>query len=1055
MPQLLRAMRHLPEYIIIAQGVDSMRLGRVHPWLATKSRSAFALLLLAPASAWAQGIVTGRVTEQGTGAPVQEARVLVVGTSLVASTGADGRYTVRGVPAGTREIRVLRIGLQEQKKPVTVVSGGTQTLDFALETSIIRLSEVVTTATGPQRRAEMGTTTGNIDAARVAQQSPATNLQEVLNARVPGVQVMSGGQTGTGARVRIRGNSSLNLSNEPIYVIDGIRMTSNQADIGLFVGGALPSRVGDLNPEEIESIEVVKGPAAATLYGTDAANGVILITTKKGRAGAARWNTYVEAGRLEDLNDYPTNYTIRGHTPGSTTIRDCNLRQVSLGTCIQDSVAMYSPLLDPDATPIGTGYRTQYGLNLSGGTETLRYFIAGEREDETGLIELPAFERRRFELQKLDLRRDVERPNALQKYSFRSNLNASVNPKLDLGVTSNFINVNQRYALESNATAGIGSQAFGGRARRDNGFIAVTGDSLIGYRAWTPGYTFQQGTQQRVNRLIGGLNANYRPYSWLSNRANVGLDYASRVDESLLRRGEGPPITSTYRLGFANAIRANTRNFSFDLGSTGSFNPREGLNSKTTVGAQYVAYKNDQTFGGASDLPIGTQTPNSGAQQSASYNTTDTKTLGVFIEQQIGYQDRLFVTGAVRSDQNSAFGTEFQQVFYPKAAISWVVSEESFFPKVAAIDQFRLRAAWGAAGVQPGPNDALRTFGGTTVNLGGVDAPGVIYTAVGNPELRPERTTEFEGGFDLGLFGGRSNLELTYYSKTTEDALIEAVVAPSAGAATRVNENLGSVKNAGLEGLLTMQLVDRESIGFEVSLNGSLNDNKLVSLGGVPEQIFTITRATAGYPLFGFWERPITGWEDKNGDGILTYYADPALNEVFVGDSTIFRGYSSPRYQANLAPALELFGRSLRIQTMFDYRGGNLYYNNTERIRCRSRDNCNGGQNPNASFEEQAMVVASRDHPAATNDGYFQPGSFVRWRELSATYSVPESLAGRFLRSRSASVNFAARNLKKWTKYRGIDPEIDRTGSAGGNIPEEFQTLGNPSYFILRLNVGF
>ena len=1032
-----------------------MHLGRVRSWLPTPLRFAAVLTFLAPAAALAQGTVTGRVTEQGTGAAVSEARVLVVGTSLVTSTNAEGRYTLRAVPAGTREVRVLRIGLQEQKKPITVVSGQTHTLDFTLAESVIRLSEVVTTATGPQRRVEQGTTTGTVDAAAVTRNAPATNLQEVLNARVPGVHVMSGGQTGTGARIRIRGNSSLNLSNEPIYVIDGIRMTSNQGSIGFGTGGAEPSRLGDLNPEEIESIEVVKGPSAATLYGTDAANGVIVITTKKGRAGAARWNAYAEAGQLRDLNDYPTNYTIRGHSPGSTTIRDCNLRQVSLGTCIQDSLATFSPLHEADLTPIGTGYRSQYGLNVSGGTDVIRYFISGEREDETGTLELPDADRRRFIAQQLDLRRDVERPNALQKYSFRSNINATVNPKLDLGVTTNFVNVNQRFGLESNATAGVGSQAFGGKARRNNGSISVTGDSLLGYRAWTPGYTFQESTNQRVYRLISGLNANYRPLAWLSNRANVGLDYTSRVDESLLRRGEGPPLTSTYRLGFADAVRASIRNFSFDLGSTANFNPREWLNSKTTLGAQYVAYKFDQTYGGASDLPIGTQTPNSGAEPGSSYSTTATNTLGVFVEQQFGYQDRLFITGALRSDQNSAFGTEFQQVFYPKASISWILSEEGFFPTIGAIDQFRLRAAWGAAGVQPGPNDALRTFGGTTLNLRGVDSPGVIYTAVGNPELRPERTTEFEGGFDLGMFNGRSNLEITYYSKTTQDALIEAVVAPSAGAATRVNRNLGSVKNAGLEGLLTMQLLDREAIGFDVSLNGSINDNKLVSLGGVPEQVGTLTRATPGYPLFGFWERPITGWEDKNQDGILTYYADPALNEVFVGDEPIFRGYSSPRYQANLVPALELFNRSLRLSTMFDYRGGNLYYNNTERIRCRSRDNCYGGQDRNAPFVEQAMVVASRDHPAATNDGYLQPGAFVRWREVSATYTLPEPMAARFLRSRSASLNFSARNLKKWTNYRGIDPEIDRTGSQGGNVPEEFQTLGNPSYFILRLNLGF
>jgi len=210
-----------------------------------------------------------------------------------------------------------------------------------------------------------------------------------------------------------------------------------------------------------------------------------------------------------------------------------------------------------------------------------------------------------------------------------------------------------------------------------------------------------------------------------------------------------------------------------------------------------------------------------------------------------------------------------------------------------------------------------------------------------------------------------------------------------------------------------------------------------------------------GYPLFGLWARPITGWQDKNGDGILTHSDNPDLNEVFVGAVPIFRGYSSPRYTLAVTPGLDLANRHVRLQALFDYRGGNKYYNNTERIRCVSRQNCNGLMNPDASFEEQAMVVATRDDPSKTLDGFFQPGSFVKLRELSATFTAPERWAATYARAHTLSFTASARNVHTWTHYRGVDPETDFTASETSNTPQDFQTVGPPSYFIFRLNVGF
>jgi TonB-linked SusC/RagA family outer membrane protein len=1030
-------------------------------------RSLFSLLValvgqslaLAPTlDAQGQGVITGRVTDQKTSTPIAEAQVFVVGTNVGARTDSEGRYTIRGVPNGAQQVRILRLGYQSTTKPVAVTSDAPATVDFALTGTVTILQEVVTTATGEQRRVELGNSVANINSEEVVKSAPVSTVSDLLNSRAAGVIVTTGGQTGSGSRVRIRGSSSLNLNNDPIYIIDGIRMASDNGSIAFGTGGVSPSRVGDINPEEIENIEIVKGPSAATLYGTDAANGVIVITTKRGRAGAARWNVWGESGAIADRNTYPTNYTIAGHLASDATrgYTECGLPAISTGTCVMDSLRTYNLFDDDDVSPLGLGNRHQYGASVAGGTEVVRYFISAEREGETGVLELPPFERRRLNQERVPIRDWTDRPNALDKNSFRVNLNAAITPKLDASVSTGFTNLDQRYTLESNATAGLGSQAFGGPGYKNNGTVSGTGTPLVGYRAWTPGYTWQEKTAQSLNRFIGSTNANWRPLTWLTTNATVGIDFTSRVDDNLLFRGEGPPLNSTYRDGFKGNARTSIQDISTNLAATGTWRARDWLGTTTTLGVQYVNSSFQQNSAEGDDLPPGTQTAGAAAIEGASESSSFSKTLGFFIEEQLAFSDRLFLTGALRSDQNSAFGTDFQSVIYPKASVSWILTEESWFPAADWLGSFRYRAAYGASGRQPEPNDAIRSFSATTVNLNAgntaVDQPGVLYSTVGNTLLKPETTTEFETGFEAQMFTGRVSLDLTYYAKRTKDALISAVLPPSGGVATSVRRNLGAVRNRGFELLVNTAIINRPQLGFDVTLNGSTNANKLLSLGETPPQIGVTTRVVEGYPLFGFWGQKIRGWDDKNHDGILTYNADAALNEVFVDDSASFIGYNQPRHIVSLTSGLELFSRRLRLQTLFDYRGGHYWYNNTERIRCLSRQNCNGLMNPDASFEEQAMVVASRDHPTKSVAGYIQKGAFVRLREVSVRYDVPERFLTRVGGMRSLSLNVSARNIARWTDYRGVDPETDRTLS---DNPDEFQTIGPPSFLIFRLNAGF
>jgi TonB-linked SusC/RagA family outer membrane protein len=1066
-----------------------------------------ALLALASSVAAAQGgTVSGTVTEQGTGAPLQEARVIVVGTSIFTSTTADGKYTLRRVPAGPVDVRVIRVGYSEQKKSVNVTDNGTLTLDFSMPKTVVQLQEIVTTATGEQRKVEVGNAVAAVDVSALTESAPIRNISDVLTARIPGVVVQTGSQTGSGTRVRIRGISSISLSNDPIYVIDGVRMSSNVNSTQIGNGGSNPSRLGDISPEDIENIEIVKGPSAATLYGTDAANGVIVITTKKGRSGAARWNVYAEGGFLKDLHDYPDNFALAGVNPttGAPLIKanECTLVKVSLGTCTgsdrvkradggvgYDSLRTFSPINNADLTPLHTGNRQAYGAQLSGGTDVLRYFMSATRDDEVGVLGIDNLERRQAEQAGRELHDWQIHPNTRLLNSFRGNISAQVNPQLDANLAFGYSTVELRSAFESNATYGIGSQSFGGPGYRNNGLISGLSDSLYGYRAGTPEGVFAEKNQQNVNRVIMSSNLNWRPLSWLSTRANLGTDFTDRNEQDLHMNGEGWPINSTFRDGFAGNYRTNVNTLSADVGATANYNPSRyrWLNSKTTVGSQYTNYRLDQNAATGRTLPPGAVTASSGATPNATESTVIQKTVGVFVEEAVGIRDRLFLTGAVRTDQNSAFGTNFQRVYYPKASVSWVLSDEDFFsrsaPVLNKVSSLRLRAAYGASGVQPGPNDALRTFEANSASISGTDTPIETFESLGNPELKPERSTEFEGGFDSRLFDNRIQFDVTYYNRSTKDALIDAIIAPSVGSGDESRrQNLGRIQNRGWEFTLGGQLLDRRNLGLDFLLNSSLNSNKVISLGNTPAQIGTTFWVVEGYPINGIWARPINGWHDDNGDGILTGRAKDCYDaanpqchgEVDIGIDTlfdntvdpttgqpkhtplgvgIFRGYSQPRYQTTLQNGIDLFNHKIRIQTLFDWRGGNLWYNNNERIRC-TRPNCNSKYNPNASFEEQAMQVAANDDPAKTLDGFYQTGAFVKWREASIQWQLPEFLLSK-TRARSANLVFSARNLRQWTNYRGNDPESDFAAGNGGDAPSEFQNFAAPSYFIFRLNLGF
>lgn len=967
------------------------------------------LLTGTTAAAAQQGGVAGRVVDQATQQAVAGAQVLVVGTTRRALTNQDGRYRIENLSAGQYQLQARLIGYATAARPVTVAAGETAAVDFTLTAAAIALDAVVVTATGEEQRArELGNSVSSINASKVTQEAPVTNFTDLLNSRAPGLTVLpSGGTTGGGTRVRIRGATSLSLSNEPTIVIDGIRVENGNSSSSVGVGGQVPSRLNDINPEDIESIEVLKGPAASSLFGTDAVNGVIQIRTKQGRPGRTKWNAYAEGGTVNDESAWPFNYQAV-----DSAGKFCSLTSAAALTCAQRTLKQFNPL--ETFSPFRQGVRQQYGLNASGGGEATTFFLAGDFEREKGVFIT----------------------NDLRRVSLRANVRNQASQKLDFAASTGYTSSDLRLPENDNNALGI----------IPSGLLGLA-DSTInkGFGFLLPQQTYPINTGQSIERFTGSLTANFRPWSFLSARAVAGTDVTNRFDTKTFPPGEVPLNTNT-RDGSRAANRFQIFNYTANFNATASFRLSPNVVSNTSAGVQYFKDILTGTLASGRKLVAGSNSLGGVVVPSVNEQTDEFVTLGYYGTEQVGFRDRLFVTGALRSDQNSAFGKQFNNIVYPKLSASWVISEEPFFPKGDVLNSLRLRTAWGRAGRQPGPTDALQFFSPVAVSDASAEVPAITVGSLGNPTLRPERTREVELGFDADLWRERLRVEFTYYDKRSKDALIARNLAPSLGVSTTRFENLGQVSNKGVEILLNAQVINKPQAAWNVTLSAWGNRNRLDSLGqGISPIIFGLGGASQrhqeGSPLGSYFMVPYT-YKDANGDGIIS------RKEVTLGTQPVFLGSPLPDHGATLSSELTL-GRHIRLYGLLDGRFGGKQFNTTEQFRCGFTI-CRGFNDPSAPLWEQARAVANL---LGTQAGYVEDGGFVKLREVSVTYFAPQRWAEVFGGS-ALSLTVSGRNLATWTNYTGIDPELNEAGQAPFTTAE-FLTQPPVRYFIARVNVSF
>ncbi len=996
--------------------------------------------------------IAGTVTAVGTQQPLAGALLTVVGTTMRAQTDDAGRFRFSGVSGTTVTIEARRLGYSFARVSARV---GDEDVRIALTASPTSLEAVIVTGTaGAAQRRELGNAVGQINAADVVQAAPITSVQGLLNGRAPSVVIMpTSGQVGTGAQIRVRGTASFSLGNNPLIFVDGVRVNNDAASgpITQAFGSQPISRINDFNPNDIESIEILKGPSAATLYGTEAANGVINIITKKGAASAApRWSFTARQGvnYFADYRDrFPQNYGPRRDSPtGAVTgpVEAMNFDSLLIGNC-GDSVATR---LGRRCDIYKSGAHQETELSVSGGAGQLTYYASGSLLDTKG----------------------AEPRSSRQHYTGRLNLTFAATDKFN--VSANIGQVSGPTNLPCDA--GCGGYTWTTLSATPANYNLP---NRHGFHSSLP-YQYDETLLlwQDLDRTTASVRLEHQPRAWFTHRLVLGGDATREGNNEW-----GPRVDSLQAQGYRYIWTHSTNDRSLDYTASGIWNFSPEMRFTTSGGAQYFAQSVHQVeaYGEVFPAPGLKAVSATTTNRSTAESFLDDKSLGMYLQEQFGWRNRLYLTAAVRNDDHSAFGSKFSRVTYPKFSASYVVSEEPWFklPLVGdRLSELRLRLAYGQSGKAPATFSSIRTYAATS---GPNDSPAVTANTTGNPDLGPEIGTELETGFDLSGIGDRLGVEFTYYNKKTKDAILNRVVAPSSGQPATQPINIGAIVNKGVE--LSLRGTPWRSDRVTLDLNGSIstNDNEVTDLG-LGGQYFvsagTFVRHQVGFPAYAWFEKKLvrTAFDRTTGVASNLMCADTIPGSggrekpnsaVPCGSApVVYLGRSTPPREYSLSGTLSLLNR-IRVFSLFDIKNGHKKMDGNTRVRCGIFGRCLENfvalpdtrltNFPGLKQSVDSMTVARYNSNSTIVDYLITKADFARWREFTLSYDLPNQFVQRARASR-ASISISGRNLALWTDYQGFEPEaMFLGGSRGGNTAWEQTTLPQLRTWMVTINLGF
>ena len=972
-------------------------------------RSAFSaatLLLFAAqlAVAQASGAIEGTVRATGTDQLIGDVQIQIIGTSRAARTDDAGRFSIPGLAPATYQVRAQRIGYASSTTSVTVVAGQRATVTFSMREAALSLDVLVVTGTAAEsRKKEVGNATAAIDT-KALEIEPVKNTQDIISGRAPGITVLSNsGQPGAGGTIRLRGTNSITQSNAPIVYVDGVRIYS---DPGPTTPNARQSTlaINDIKAEDIERVEIVKGAAATTLYGTEASGGVIQIFTKAGTAGAPRWNASIGEGA-----------NFMGHVGPSSDPTGLFLNECT-GPNLHD--AFDKPFVDPTCPSSGSwlqhGLVQRYSLNVRGGGEAMTYYLSGNFNDEAGVIRT----------------NDAKDGGARGNFSFTpaKNLSIAVNTSYNRKLIDWLPDGNLANGFTLNVMRGPANNFKGGKGE----CVGITATCV------TNAYILDLTTTNNADHFVLGGNLQWSPVTAFTNRFNIGFDYNNNDIKSVIPFG-----FLNLPAGSINNSNWNHTKLSLDYAGSYQNTMQSGrLASTFSWGGQL--FDDREHFTGVSGQSFsGPGEPTLASAATVTLQRDDRPRVvnaGFFLQELVGWKDRLFVTGGLRVDGNSAFGRSFGLQRYPKISAAYVLSDESFWP-TRLIPTFKLRAALGESGKAPGAFDAVRTWDPVAGDDG---KPGVTVAQVGDSTLGPERTREVEFGFDASTLSDRLTLEGTAFHTRTSGALIRVTLPPSEGFSQSQLMNVGSLENEGIELQANASVLRERLVQWDVRANATRMRNKATDLGqlnviptGLGSSVRIDTTGSSWLPVPALFGAKITN-------------ADAIDKPVVAPDQYIGPVY--PPRIIGLGSTLTL-SRALTLDAQAEYQGGAyvvnfIGYQNALRnvwYPCYGVQQAlkqalgpDGKANTADDVASALAGVTARDRgrcaidrTQANSDYWASKTDFVKLRSVSLSYEVP----ARFVRgARSATLVLSGRNLWKWTKYDGADPEANDASDAGTNL---------------------
>ncbi|MBF8248311.1 MAG: TonB-dependent receptor domain-containing protein, partial [Bacteroidetes bacterium] len=707
----------------------------------------------------ATGIVRGNVKDVDRSEVLIGANVVLTGTALGAVTDVEGNYIVRNVPEGTYSVSVRYVGYKGQTKEATVTANATATVDFALSITAVQMDEVVVTGQGAAIEKRRLPTTVETLSSKDIQNAPVKSVDQLLQGRIPGMQSFSpGGAPGTGARIITRGIKSALNSTTPVIYVDGIRVDNNpQGRLASGTGGQISSSLSDIVTGEIDRVEVIKGGAAATLFGSEAANGVIQIFTKKGTPGAARWNANL--------------------TTGYDAAQTKNVWSDFTRTNYFQSKPYQS-----------------YRVGAEWGTESLTYTVSGKMSENKGVSVRDQFDDKLYNLS-VGLRAltgeksSVEFSSAYTRNTFgkQFNDNAIASP-LSTMETEGSIEKPRFIALRPSAA-------------NDAALFKAYQDSVLN------AYLLPD-LKETVNRWIASTNFNYNPYSWWRNKFIVGVDYRKSESRQFASIEAGPVVSTPG--GYVNRSDREYMTLTANFNATLTAPDLGPISQIFTVGAQAFRVNDREVQATGTNFRIpGTQVFSNASVIAAAESNQELYSYGFIFQDQIGVGSTLFLDAGLRVDGNTTFGSNIKPQIYPKFGAAYNISDEEFYPEdmKSLISNLKLRASVGQTGNFPPPYTRDRSYGSTPY----IGEAALTFGNPGNADLAQDKTTSYDIGFDMGLFDDRVSLDFSYYKQTTRNAQFNKTADIASGFTTFKRMNIGEIQNDGFP--FPMKRIDKSGMG--------------------------------------------------------------------------------------------------------------------------------------------------------------------------------------------------------------------------------------------------